>query len=71
MRIEYENENENKQTFQTLDEGECFMKDGVLFMKTTSAFYKDFAVVNAVVIDDGTLCGFTDTELVLQCLQRW
>lgn len=65
MRIEYENEDANKEMFQILDEGECFMKDRAVFMKTTSAFLKDFEVVNAVLIDDGTMCGFTDTELVL------
>lgn len=65
MRIEYENADFNKVSFLSLDEGECFTKDGVLYMKTTSNHFNDFAIVNAVVIEDGTLCGFADTELVM------
>jgi len=65
MRIEYENEDANKVSFLSLDEGECFTQDGILYMKTTSNHFNDFAIVNAVVIGDGTLCGFADTELVI------
>lgn len=70
MRIEYENEDANKVSFLSLDEGECFTQDGVLYMKTTSTQFKDFAIVNAVEIGNGALCGFADTELVMPTVAK-
>ena len=64
MNIEYENYNNVR--FDTLEEGDCFIADGRLFMCTSQSLEigGTGARLNAVMLSDGTMCEFKAWELV-------
>ena len=63
MRIEYENT--GRINFSIMDNGDCFMVDGQLYMRIMAIKHYDGTIKNAVLIESGQLSYFEDWEKVL------